>query len=613
MRLSATLLTAALAFAVVLPGCSGAGAGAGGGGSGGGGADEPLPPYTHDEPVEVTATLSVTGAPEFVSAGGSDYYALLDHTDTTVELGLTDIPPGGDVYFVFSNPGVESAATAKSTRVSASGAPMQPQAAYAPPRADIAETPPPLPGRPEATDFNRNAADALSSLGTSGKRRPGMHTLSDRRELTVGSSTDTFAMDYDGDTMQATLRYEDSADGVTLRIWVPGNAFEGGDREHVVTQSMVDAMGQQFLAAGADNDIYDWVRGIYGAPWGTHSSDLSNLIPESSASHIDILLYDIDGDNQGGTLGYYWAKDNYAGYSWSNERLMFYMDSVYYADGDTGNGPAGWSLSDYYPAMQISTLAHEFQHMIHWYQKPVLRTSSGGQVGGSDTWVNEMLSLMAEDFVSQRLQDSAGVPIAGPRGVTGAGEGSGGITAGRLPGFNYYNDWPVTQWYGSWIDYSAAYAFGAFLARNFGGEDLIGDVLQSPARDRDSIEQALAGQGYTALTFEEVFRLHPVAVFLSDAEAEPAGVTLNLADDLSWFDGGSAGMQLGQIDHYNYVWGSLTGPWTWASTESAYNHFEGTHTAGSSIYIDAGSDGSADQSWKVTLPPGVYLNVVVKG
>ena len=158
---------------------------------------------------------------------------------------------------------------------------------------------------------------------------------------------------------------------------------------------------------------------------------------------------------------------------------MFYIDSVYYADGDTGNGPAGWNLEDYYPAMQISTLAHEFQHMIHYYQKSVLRTSSGGDVGGSDTWVNEMLSLMAEDFVSQRLQ-AAGLDIAGPRGVVGAvgGRGRHQLPA-DCPAFNLYNDWPVTQWYGSWADYAVAYAFGAYLARNYGGEDLMTAILQT--------------------------------------------------------------------------------------------------------------------------------------
>ncbi|NBC29479.1 MAG: hypothetical protein GVY29_05745 [Spirochaetes bacterium] len=608
-------VVAALAVALLISsfGCSNP-TGGGSGGGGGGSNDGTLPPYDHDEPVQSTTDLSVTEPADFVHAGGSDYYALLDGTDTTLELSLSDIPAGGEVYFVFSNPGVEATDTPKTTRLSSAGVALEPQSVYAQPRNDRITSHPPIPGRPEATEFSRDPAGTLSSLGTSLKPRPELRTSSERRELTVGSSTDTFAMDYDGNTLQATLRYENTADGITLRIWVPDNAYEGGDRDYLVNQTMVNAMGEQFLKAGEDNDIYDWVTAIYGEPWGTYNSDdLTYLLPADSGSHIDILLFDIDGDNQDGTLGYYWPKDNYEGFDSSNERLMFYIDSVYYADGETGNGPAGWSLEDYYPAMQISTLAHELQHMIHFYQKSVLRTSSDSEVGGSDTWVNEMLSLMAEDFVSQRLQ-AAGIDIPGPRGVVGASEGTVGITAGRLPGFNLQNDWPVTQWYGSWADYAVAYAFGAYLARNYGGEDLMTAILQTDARDRNSIEQALTTEGYGDLNFEEVFRLHPVAVFLSDAEAEPDGVTLNLANDGAWFSGGSAGMQLGQIDHYNYpLWEGEYGPWTWFGTADLYEYFENSHGPGVNIYVDAASDGTADQSWKVTLPEGVYLTVVVKG
>lgn len=100
---------------------------------------------------------------------------------------------------------------------------------------------------------------------------------------------------------------------------------------------------------------------------------------------------------------------------------------------------------------------------------------------------------------------------------------------------------------------------------------------------------------------------------------EPHGVTLNLADNSAWFDsvwfgGGSADMKLGQIDHYNYPrWENAYGPWTWFNTADPYEFFENNHGPGVNIYVDAGSDGTAEQSWKVTLPDGVYLTVVVKG
>lgn len=615
-HLGGRVAVSVVALLLVLFGCSNP---TGGGGGTGSSAGEPLPPYTHDDPVDTQATLSVSESTQFTSAGGSDYYALLDHSDTTLELELTDIPAGGEVYFVFSNPGVESTSTARSTPLSSAGTATEPQAAVAAPRAPMAGTPPLVPGRAEATEFNSRPGEPPRKTPMVRSEAHKAASFSERSSLIVGTSTDTFILDTEGNsTLDATLRYEDTADGVTLRIWVPDNAYEGGDRSHLVEQHQINKMGTLFLKDGPDNDIRDWVAGLYGEPWGSYSDDIDYLIPESSSANIDILLYDIDDDNQeGGTLGYFWRKDNYrSGFYGSNARLMFYMDSVYYADGESGDGPAGWNLEDDYPAMQISTLAHEFQHMIHWYQKAVAESTGSSTGSTSDIWINEMLSLMAEDFVSQRLQDSAGESIRGPRGVIGASEGNVDNTNGRIPSFNTFNDWPLNIWNGDYRDYSVAYAFGAYLARNFGGEELFAEILRSDRPDVGSIEDALSavlGTEAPAGGFSEVLRMHPVAVLLSDSETEPEGATLNLADDTAWFGGGSAGMQLGQINHYNYTRGSQNGPWTWSGTDVLYDYFDNTHTPGTNIYVDAGSDGSASQRWKVTLPDGVYLTVVVKG
>ena len=135
-------------------------------------------------------------------------------------------------------------------------------------------------------------------------------------------------------------------------------------------------MAGKFLLGGADNDIYDWVTGIFGAPWGSHSYS-SSLIP-GSTDEITILLFDIDGNNfnlgSGYTAGYFWSKDNFLSGSsnFSNERLMFYIDAPVFGAPDGGT----WDITDYYPSEQISTLAHEFQHMINFYQKTVLHSFS---------------------------------------------------------------------------------------------------------------------------------------------------------------------------------------------------------------------------------------------
>ena len=168
-------VVAALAVALLVSsfGCSNP-TGGGGSGGGGGGSDDEQPPRR-------TITTSRSSRPqtsrspgraEFVHAGGSDYYALLEDTDTTMELSLSDIPAGGEVYFVFSNPGVEATDTPKTTRLSSAGVALEPQRVYAPPRSDRTASHPPIPGRPEATEFSRDPAGALSSLGTQSEAPP---------------------------------------------------------------------------------------------------------------------------------------------------------------------------------------------------------------------------------------------------------------------------------------------------------------------------------------------------------------------------------------------------------------------------------------------------------
>ena len=91
----------------------------------------------------------------------------------------------------------------------------------------------------------------------------------------------------------ATVRKVIRAGTKTLAVWV-------ADREwsatcvfigQCLTQEMVDEIATRFLRPGANNDIYDWVTTIFGAPWGPHR--YSNLIPPEAANQIHILLLDI--------------------------------------------------------------------------------------------------------------------------------------------------------------------------------------------------------------------------------------------------------------------------------------------------------------------------------
>jgi len=83
-----------------------------------------------------------------------------------------------------------------------------------------------------------------------------------------------------------------------LNVWVSDDSFDGPGctKARCVTQTMVDALADQFLKTGSDNDIYDWVTNIYGEEWGSDAQvKYSNLI--AANSEITILLTDIDNDN----------------------------------------------------------------------------------------------------------------------------------------------------------------------------------------------------------------------------------------------------------------------------------------------------------------------------
>ncbi len=96
-------------------------------------------------------------------------------------------------------------------------------------------------------------------------------------------------------------------------------------------------------------------------------------------SRMSIVLLDIDKN----TIGYFWAIDLYenrnsGSYIYSNEGKFLYMD--YNISGSNLYG----------------TIAHEFQHMINYYQKNKTLAYDATRVN-EDTWINEGLSMFSEE------------------------------------------------------------------------------------------------------------------------------------------------------------------------------------------------------------------------
>ena len=351
-----------------------------------------------------------------------------------------------------------------------------------------------------------------------------------------------------GDTTQATLRkivsdVSTEFGNKTLNIWVSDDCFDSGSgcsKNDCVTQDMVDALADTFLKDGSDNDIYDWVTNIVGEEWGSEANaKYSNLIGESN--QVDILLTDIDNDNSsnGGVVGYFYSKDNYDTdtFSGSNERVMFYADAVLFANGDDD-----WDIDDFWPKEMVATLAHEFQHMIHFYQKTVLRTQNG-----TDTWINEMISETMEDVIATKIKHS------GPRGVDYA-DGSAGYTNnpnGRYPIFNENNTLSLTNWDGTLVDYAKVNAFGAYLTRNFGIK-VLHDIVHNDYYHEDAVMYAIHQvAGYEDKTFDDILAQWAVAVMLSDHTNLENVPVYNIGD---FFEDkyNNSTYQLGSINFFNY-------------------------------------------------------------
>ena len=360
---------------------------------------------------------------------------------------------------------------------------------------------------------------------------------------------------------------------------------------------MVDMLATNYLTAGADNDVYDWVTNIVGVPWGAHAS--ISHIPAEAASHISILLYDIDDDNStsGGVIGFYWAKDNYlkTALPSSNGCLMFYLDAVLLAtpEGET------WESTDYWPQDLVSCLAHEFQHMVNYYQKRMVHAGSSSQ-----TWLNELASMACEDLLATKLQ------VDGPRGVFYADGTAGGSdnTQGRLPLYVFWPEAPVTSWWSgssALISYSMNYAFGAYLMRNFGGANFIRNLVQNEFTDTRAVTEALTTGGYDE-DFSSVLRKFGISTLLSDSTTPPGTkqqynfggyVTDNL---------GGVDFSLGSINMYNYSYSGYVGPYLYEG-DDMYWLYETSNTFSE---MGWGLTGLVTRS--IHVPPGVDTTIVVK-
>ena len=422
----------------------------------------------------------------------------------------------------------------------------------------------------------------------------------------------------DPDTICTDLKKSITDGGITLNIYVDQN-----DRS-LITQTMVDAMADSFLKTGPNNDIYNWLTNIYGEPWGSAADQFrsSSLLPSGFKNHISILLYDINKDGRPGeleprTVGYFSIANNFkcstgAASCQSNERLMFAMDSELFALKD--DGKTTWSVSHSWPQNVLSTLAHEFQHMIHFYQKNIVNNKLFPR---SQTWLNEMASEVAQDIIADKMK------VPGPRGIL-VDKSSPDYSAhigyspfkplqsSRIGNYNARMDTSLTTWSGSLSDYGAVYAFGAYLARNYGGAELFREIVQNPYTDERAVLEAVkkTNKGLTK-TFEKLLIEWAKAVLSSNKPADsqtynfsgPRGIqgiksTLNSID-----------YRLGSINFYNYFTyhPSLRrrGPLMYGTISKGAGPSINPGPSSNTIFLIWENRAPGTYQWRLTIPEGM--------
>ena len=395
-------------------------------------------------------------------------------------------------------------------------------------------------------------------------------------------------------------------------------------KDSQVTNEMVTAMADRFLKAGPDNDIYDWLTDIYGKPWGTSADTINGkgdlLLDSSAANHITILLYDIRSDgppreNEGRTVGYFQARNNFNHLAETNRRLMFAMDSALLAKAD--NPGTGWSASDDWPQKVFSTLAHEFQHMIHFYQKLKARygkVPTGELLATSEIWLNEMASEAAQDLIAGKMK------VPGPRGVPMKRDGSFDYTVGthpvpsqRLIRYNARMDFsfiPRQLWRGrdSLFAYASVYAFGAYLTRNYGGAELFRRIVQSPYTDEQAVLKAIQATTGKSRSFEDLLIEWVKAAITSDTEAPSK--TYNFPGTAGRPSrartGSSIEYRLGAIDLYKYS--IPPRPFTRGRLGGLRNTGPGSNA----IFHVGENLAAGSYSWQIDIPNGMRAEVFVK-
>jgi hypothetical protein len=228
----------------------------------------------------------------------------------------------------------------------------------------------------------------------------------------------------------------------------------------VVDQDEIDKVKEEY-----DSNIYPKVRTAFG-------SEPNPGVDEDPKTYI-LLLNVLDGyspSSRSYIAGYFDPANEYVT-TYSNKKEMFYMNI---------NPAIGIRVGD---ADFNDTLAHEFQHMIHWEQKTRLQNKV------DETWLDEAMSTVAGTYC-------------------GYGPSSYSVWIYEMDPSN-----SLTLWDSSAEDYGVAYMWAQYFKDRFGDTIFI-EMMNQDSTGITSVNDALLAAGYLkGINFDTTFRDLSIAVF----------------------------------------------------------------------------------------------------
>jgi len=234
------------------------------------------------------------------------------------------------------------------------------------------------------------------------------------------------------------------------------------------------------LASEFDQVIYPRERAVFGSEW---NPGIDN------DQKITVLVTQLV--SQAG--GYINTYDEYprSQVSASNQREMIYLNTL---SATNSNNKA--------------YLAHEFQHLITFYQKTVLYSLE------EEVWLNEARSEYAPT-------------VCGYNDVY-----TGSYLANRVDTFLDSPSDSLTEWKNKSEDYGVVNLFLHYLVDHYGQEILTQMILNNKV-GMASINQALTDLGYSE-TFSDVFADWAAADYLNDCQVNPEDKYCYLNDNLTY-------------------------------------------------------------------------------